>query len=87
MNFFSPVFGEEFQFNVPRRFRFLSVYLYDRDKTEKVIGKVAIKREDLQIYHNKDHWFQVKPVNQHTEVQVFINLIIYLHIVTNTTAI
>ncbi|XP_014283177.1 ras GTPase-activating protein 3 [Halyomorpha halys] len=70
----NPFFGEEFQFNVPRRFRFLSVYIYDRDKTEKVIGKVAVKREDLQIYHNKDHWFQIKPVNQHTEVQGKVHL-------------
>uniref|UniRef100_A0A023F326 Putative ras gtpase-activating protein n=1 Tax=Triatoma infestans TaxID=30076 RepID=A0A023F326_TRIIF len=70
----SPFFGEEFQFGVPRKFRYLSVYIYDRDKTDKVIGKVAIKREDLQTYHNKDHWFQIKPVTQHTEVQGKVHL-------------
>lgn len=70
----NPFFGEEFQFNVPRRFRHLSLYLYDRDKTDKVIGKVAIKREDLPAYNNKDHWFQIKPVNQHTEVQGKVHL-------------
>lgn len=55
---------------MPRRFRFLSVYVYDREKTDKVVGKVAIKREDLQTYHNKDNWFPIKPVNANTEVQV-----------------
>ena len=66
----SPFFGEEFQFSVPRKFRYLSVYVNDRDKADKVIGKVAVRREELQAYHNKDHWFQIKPVNEHTEVQV-----------------
>ncbi|XP_014254898.1 GTPase-activating protein [Cimex lectularius] len=70
----NPFFGEEFQFIVPRKFRYLSVYLYDRDKTEKVIGKVAIKTDDLQMYHNKDHWFQIKHVNQQTEVQGKVHL-------------
>lgn len=37
----SPFFGEEFQFEIPRKFRYLSVYLYDRDrhlKQDKIIG-------------------------------------------------
>ena len=70
---FSPFFGEEFQFEVPRRFRYLSVYVYDRDrhlKQDKVLGKVAIKREDLSSYHNKDHWFPIHPVDADSEVQV-----------------
>ncbi|EEB14485.1 Ras GTPase-activating protein, putative [Pediculus humanus corporis] len=65
----NPFFGEEFQFEIPRRFRYLSVYVYDRDKNEKVIGKVAIKREDLTSYNNKDHWFQLKNVDCDSEVQ------------------
>lgn len=68
---YSPFFGEEFQFSVPRRFRYLSVYVYDHEKTDKVLGKVAVKREDLQTYHNKDHWFPIKAVNPNTEVQVW----------------
>jgi hypothetical protein len=69
----SPFFGEEFQFDVPRPFRYLSVYVYDRDrhlKQDKVLGKVAIKREDLHTYHNKDHWFPILPVDADSEVQV-----------------
>ncbi|KAK6644718.1 hypothetical protein RUM43_000987 [Polyplax serrata] len=65
----NPFFGEEFQFEIPRKFRYLSVYVYDRDKTEKVIGKVAIKREDLTSYNNKDHWFPLKNVDCDSEVQ------------------
>lgn len=70
--FFSPFFGEEFQFEVPRRFRYLSIYVFDRDKhlkQDKVLGKVAIKREDLQQYNNKDHWFELRPVDADSEVQ------------------
>ncbi|XP_023709335.1 GTPase-activating protein isoform X3 [Cryptotermes secundus] len=72
-----PFFGEEFQFEVPRRFRYLSVYVYDRDrhlKQDKVLGKVAIKREDLHTYHNKDHWFPIVPVDADSEVQGKANI-------------
>lgn len=45
---------------MPRDFRFISIYIFDRDKhlkQNKVLGKVAIKREELASYNNKDHWF------------------------------
>jgi hypothetical protein len=47
--------------------------VYDRDrhlKQDKVLGKVAIKREDLHMYHNRDHWFPILPVDADSEVQV-----------------
>lgn len=75
--FSSPFFGEEFQFEVPRKFRYLSVYLYDRDrhlKQDKVVGKVAIKRDELTTYNNKDHWFAIKAVDADSEVQGKVNL-------------
>ncbi|XP_029038285.1 GTPase-activating protein isoform X3 [Osmia bicornis bicornis] len=68
----SPFFGEEFQFEVPRKFRYLGIYVYDRDrhlKQDKILGKVAIKREDLTKYHNKEHWFPLGPVDADSEVQ------------------
>lgn len=77
MSCYSPFFGEEFQFEVPRRFRYLSVYVYDRDrhlKQDKVLGKVAIKREELNRYHNKDHWFAIRPVDANSEVQGKVNI-------------
>lgn len=71
----NPYFGEEFQFEVPRKFRFLSLYIYDRDKSvkqDKALGKVAIKKEDLPKYHGKDHWFPLVPVDADSEVQVIL---------------
>ncbi|XP_023236905.1 ras GTPase-activating protein 3-like [Centruroides sculpturatus] len=68
----SPFFGEEFQFEVPRKFRNLSLYVYDRERAvnkDKVLGKVAIKREELHKYHGKDHWFPILPVDANSEVQ------------------
>lgn len=68
----SPFFGEEYQFEIPRKFRFLSVYIWDRDKhlkQDKPIGKIAIKREELHVYNHKDHWFSLRPVDEDSEVQ------------------
>ncbi|KAB0798318.1 hypothetical protein PPYR_09311 [Photinus pyralis] len=82
----SPFFGEEFQFEVPRKFRYLSIYLYDRDrplKQDKVIGKVAIKRQDLASYNNKDHWFTIKAVDADSEVQGKANIDIRFEPVNN----
>ncbi|XP_068141976.1 GTPase-activating protein [Drosophila tropicalis] len=66
----SPFFGEEYQFKIPRRFRYLSVYVWDRDmKQDKPIGKIAIKREELHNYNTRDHWFTLRPVDADSEVQ------------------
>ncbi|KAH8270165.1 hypothetical protein KR018_005094 [Drosophila ironensis] len=71
----SPFFGEEHQFKIPRRFRFLTVYVWDRDmKQDKPIGKIAIKREELHMYNHKDHWFSLRPVDSDSEVQGMINV-------------
>lgn len=35
-----------------------------------VLGKVAIQKEDLQKYHNRDTWFQLQHVDADSEVQV-----------------
>ncbi|CAH1105681.1 unnamed protein product [Psylliodes chrysocephalus] len=73
----SPFFGEEFQFEVPRNFRFISIYVLDRDrhlKQDKVLGKVAIRREQLSSYNNKDHWFPIKAVDADSEVQGKANI-------------
>ncbi|XP_034947168.1 ras GTPase-activating protein 3 [Chelonus insularis] len=67
-----PFFGEEFQFEVPRKFRYLGIYVYDRDrhlKQDKILGKVAIKQKDLASYHSKEHWFPLSPVDADSEVQ------------------
>lgn len=68
----SPLYCQEFHFEIPRKFRFLSIYVYDRERTvnkDKVLGKVAIKREDLHKYNGKDHWFPILNVDADSEVQ------------------
>lgn len=35
-----------------------------------ILGKVAIQKEDLQKYHNRDTWFQLQHVDADSEVQV-----------------
>jgi Ras GTPase-activating protein 3 len=68
----SPFFGEEFSFEIPRKFRYLSVYVLERDrhlKQDKAIGKIAIRRGDLHLYNHKDHWFPLRPVDDDSEVQ------------------
>uniref|UniRef100_A0A182R172 Ras GTPase-activating protein n=1 Tax=Anopheles farauti TaxID=69004 RepID=A0A182R172_9DIPT len=75
----APFFGEEFQFEIPRPFRYLSVYVWDRDrhlKQDKPYGKIAIRREDLHQYNHKDHWFPLRPVDEDSEVQGMAHLLI-----------
>ncbi|XP_035900051.1 GTPase-activating protein isoform X2 [Anopheles stephensi] len=75
----SPFFGEEYQFEIPRPFRYLSVYVWDRDrhlKQDKPYGKIAIRREDLHQYNHKDHWFPLRPVDEDSEVQGMAHLLI-----------
>uniref|UniRef100_A0A8C9BLR9 RAS p21 protein activator 2 n=1 Tax=Phocoena sinus TaxID=42100 RepID=A0A8C9BLR9_PHOSS len=45
----SPFFSEEFYFEIPRTFQYLSFYVYDKNVLQRDlrIGKVAIKKEDL----------------------------------------
>ena len=31
----SPFFGDEYNFDIPRKFRFLSFYVYDRERSRK----------------------------------------------------
>ncbi|XP_050309453.1 GTPase-activating protein isoform X2 [Anthonomus grandis grandis] len=83
----SPFFGEEFQFDVPRNFRYISLYIFDRDKQnnkqDKVLGKVAIRREHLASYNNRDHWFPIKAVDADSEVQGKANIAIKFEPVIN----
>lgn len=55
----------------------MSIYVFDRDRhlrQDKVLGKVAIKREHLASYNNKDHWFPIKAVDADSEVQGKANI-------------
>ncbi len=71
---FSPFWSEEYTFDVPREFRTLSFYVYEKDwlkrSSSSVIGKVALRRDELHRLQNKDQWFPLTPVDSDSEVQV-----------------
>uniref|UniRef100_A0A8B9JMV6 Ras GTPase-activating protein 2 n=1 Tax=Astyanax mexicanus TaxID=7994 RepID=A0A8B9JMV6_ASTMX len=71
-----PFYGEDFSCEIPRNFHHLSFYIFDRDvfRRDSSIGKVAVKKEDLQKYHGKDTWFQLQPVSADSEVQGKVHL-------------
>uniref|UniRef100_A0A8I3XAI8 RAS p21 protein activator 2 n=1 Tax=Callithrix jacchus TaxID=9483 RepID=A0A8I3XAI8_CALJA len=68
----SPFFSEEFYFEIPRTFQYLSFYVYDKNVLQRDlrIGKVAIKKEDLCNHSGKETWFSLQPVDSNSEVQV-----------------
>ena len=74
----SPFFDELFEFEVPRKFRYLSLYVWQRDghlkQQDRPVGKIAIRREELHLYNNKDHWFPLRPVDADSEVQGMVNI-------------
>ncbi|XP_069060728.1 ras GTPase-activating protein 3 isoform X3 [Pleurodeles waltl] len=85
-----PFYGEDFYCEIPRSFRHLSFYIFDRDvfRRDSIIGKVAIQKEDLQKYHNRDTWFQVQHVDADSEVQGKVHLELRLsEVITDTGAI
>uniref|UniRef100_A0A8B9J356 Ras GTPase-activating protein 2 n=1 Tax=Amazona collaria TaxID=241587 RepID=A0A8B9J356_9PSIT len=72
----SPYFGEEFYFEIPRTFQWLSFYIYDKSVLQKDlrIGKVSIKKEDLCKYTGKENWFMLQPIDSNSEVQGKVHL-------------
>lgn len=38
-------------------------------KQDRAVGKIAIRKSDLQLYNHKDHWFPLRPVDDDSEVQ------------------
>ncbi|KAL3848073.1 hypothetical protein ACJMK2_018954 [Sinanodonta woodiana] len=68
----NPFFGEEFQGEIPRKFRYLSFYIYD--KNDKALGKVSLRKRELHKYHGKEHWFSLLPVDVQPEVQGKVHL-------------
>uniref|UniRef100_A0A803SUA3 RAS p21 protein activator 3 n=1 Tax=Anolis carolinensis TaxID=28377 RepID=A0A803SUA3_ANOCA len=82
-----PFYGEDFYCEIPRSFRHLAFYIFDRDvfRRDSIIGKVAILKEDLQKYHNRDTWFQLQHVDADSEVQGKVHLELRLsEVITDT---
>ncbi|XP_053454666.1 ras GTPase-activating protein 2 isoform X3 [Nycticebus coucang] len=72
----SPFFSEEFYFEIPRTFQYLSFYVYDKNVLQRDlrIGKVAIRKEDLCNHSGKETWFSLQPVDSNSEVQGKVHL-------------
>ncbi|XP_039600599.1 ras GTPase-activating protein 3 isoform X1 [Polypterus senegalus] len=71
-----PFYGEDFYCEIPRTFRHLSFYIFDRDvfRRDSIIGKVAIKKENLQSKPGQDTWFPLQHVDADSEVQGKVHL-------------
>uniref|UniRef100_A0A8C9BRA9 RAS p21 protein activator 2 n=1 Tax=Phocoena sinus TaxID=42100 RepID=A0A8C9BRA9_PHOSS len=72
----SPFFSEEFYFEIPRTFQYLSFYVYDKNVLQRDlrIGKVAIKKEDLCNHSGRETWFSLQPIDSNSEVQGKVHL-------------
>ncbi|XP_078522521.1 ras GTPase-activating protein 2 isoform X1 [Lissotriton helveticus] len=77
----SPFYGEDFYFDIPRNFQFLSFYVFDKSVLQRDlrIGKVAIKKEELCKYSGKELWFPLQPVDSNSEVQGKVHLVLKLN--------
>ncbi|XP_064159697.1 ras GTPase-activating protein 2-like isoform X2 [Anguilla rostrata] len=71
----SPFYGEDFYFEIPRPFQYLSFYVYAKSVFRDLpVGKVAIRKEDLYKFSGKEHWFCLQPVDPNSEVQGKVHL-------------
>ncbi|XP_028923793.1 ras GTPase-activating protein 2 [Ornithorhynchus anatinus] len=72
----SPFYSEEFYFEIPRKFQYLSFYIYDKSVLQRDlrIGKVTIKKEDLCNHTGKETWYSLQPVDSNSEVQGKVHL-------------
>ncbi|XP_029471588.1 ras GTPase-activating protein 2 [Rhinatrema bivittatum] len=72
----SPFYSEDFFFEIPRSFQYLSFYIYDKSVLQRDIriGKVSFKKEDLCRFSDKETWFSLQPVDSNSEVQGKVHL-------------
>ncbi|XP_066565744.1 ras GTPase-activating protein 2 isoform X2 [Amia ocellicauda] len=72
----SPFYGEDFYFEIPRPFQYLSFYVYAKSVFQRdlPVGKVAIRKDDLCKFSGKEHWFSLQPVDPNSEVQGKVHL-------------
>ncbi|ESP04353.1 hypothetical protein LOTGIDRAFT_170855 [Lottia gigantea] len=71
----NPFYSQEFHGEIPKKFRYLSFMIHDNgSKTDKIIGKVTLKKEELYKYHNKEHWFPLTPLDVDAQVQGKVHL-------------
>ncbi|XP_071950386.1 ras GTPase-activating protein 3-like isoform X2 [Antedon mediterranea] len=68
-----PFWAEECDFGVAKKFRILGFYVYEKDRLikrlENIVGKVALRRDELHKYHGREQWLPLTLVDQDSEVQ------------------
>ncbi|CAL8361770.1 unnamed protein product [Merluccius merluccius] len=72
----SPFYGEDFFFEIPRPFQYLSFYIYAKGSFQRdlPVGKVSIRKEELCQHSGKEHWLSLQPVDPNSEVQGKVHL-------------
>uniref|UniRef100_A0A8C5BTV9 RAS p21 protein activator 2 n=1 Tax=Gadus morhua TaxID=8049 RepID=A0A8C5BTV9_GADMO len=72
----SPFYGEDFFFEIPRPFQYLSFYIYAKGSFQRdlPVGKVSIRKKDLYQHSGKEQWFSLQPVDPNSEVQGKVHL-------------
>ncbi|NP_001135301.1 RAS p21 protein activator 2 [Salmo salar] len=80
--FFSPFYGEDFYFEIPRPFQCLSFYVFAKGVFQRdlPVGKVSIRKEELCKFSGKEHWFGLQPVDPNSEVQVGVSQTVFRHL-------
>ncbi|VDP16186.1 unnamed protein product [Soboliphyme baturini] len=66
----NPFFGDEFHYEVPRKFRLLSFYLFDQysGRIARHLGRITFRKQDIVKYSGSERWYHLKPLNRHLDV-------------------
>nr|XP_027196706.1 ras GTPase-activating protein 3-like [Dermatophagoides pteronyssinus] len=93
-----PFFGEEFHFDIPRIFHYLSIYVYEREKSSvhhhqssnrnRSLGKVILRNDQLKNFNTwEELWFPLIPVNFTPEIKGVLHLQIEPNYIMNNNSL
>ncbi|KRY33875.1 Ras GTPase-activating protein 2 [Trichinella spiralis] len=66
----NPFFGDDFHFEVQKKFRLLSFYLFDHypGRVARPLGRITFCKDDIFRYSGVERWFPLKPISRHSDV-------------------
>ncbi|KHJ47441.1 PH domain protein [Trichuris suis] len=66
----NPYFGEDLHFELQKKFRLLSFYLFDHysGRAARPLGKITFRKEDIAKYSDQERWFNLQPLNGNSDV-------------------
>ncbi|KRY72517.1 Ras GTPase-activating protein 3 [Trichinella pseudospiralis] len=72
----NPFFGDDFHFEVQKKFRLLSFYLFDHypGRVARPLGRITFCKDDIFRYSGVERWFPLKPISRHSEGKVCLEL-------------